>query len=91
MTKGEKWKRFFEHKGWIANDVISAGEGERLIICVCHSEVGGSSKESMIDSALILPEFDILCYETRTGTVFFQWDDILQVKLEVDGKKRGWL
>jgi hypothetical protein len=91
MTKGEKWKRFFEHKGWITDDVISAGEKEKLVICVCSSEATGNSKESMINSAMILPEFDILCYETRTGTVFFQWDDIRQVRLEVDAKKRGWL
>jgi hypothetical protein len=48
-------------------------------------------KEAAIDSALILSEFDILCFETRTGTVFFQWDDILQVRVEIESKKRGWL
>lgn len=91
MTKGEKWKRFFEHKGWITNDVISGGDGEKLAISICQVGVEGGTKEAAIDSALILDEFDILCYETRTGTVFFQWDDILRVRVEIESKKRGWL
>lgn len=91
MTKGEKWKAFFEHKGWIADDVISGGDGEKIIISICQGSLTINQKEAAIESALILKDLDILCYETRTGTVFFQWDDIVQVKLEVDGKKRGWL
>jgi len=90
MTKGEKWKRFFEHRGWINDDVISGKKGEKVIISVCPGG-GPDRKTETIDSALILKDFDILCYETRTGTVFFQWDDITQVKLEEAGKKRGWL
>jgi hypothetical protein len=91
VTKGEKWKRFFEHKGWIADDVISGGKGRKLIISICQGGTSGDRKDEKIESALILKDLDILCYETRTGTVFFQWDDITQVKLEVEGKKRGWL
>lgn len=91
MAKGEKWKRFFEHKGWINNDVISGGEGEKLAIAIRQDGVDRGMKEAAIDSALILGEFDILCFETRTGTVFFQWDDILQVRVEIESKKRGWL
>jgi hypothetical protein len=91
MTKGEKWKNFFEHKGWIVNDVITAGEGEKLVIFVRQGGEAGVSKDTGIDSALLLREFDILCYETRTGTVFFQWDDITHVKLDVESRKRGWL
>jgi hypothetical protein len=91
MTKGESWKRFFEHKGWIADDVISAGQGEKLIISICQGGMTVERGETLIDSALILKDFDLLCHETRTGTIFFHWDDIVQVKLEVEAKKRGWL
>jgi hypothetical protein len=91
MTKGERWKSFFEHKGWIKNDVISGGEGEKLNISICPCRSAPDSMEAMIDSALILKDFDLLCHETRTGTVYFQWDDIVQVKVEIEAKKRGWL
>jgi hypothetical protein len=91
MTKGEKWKNFFEHKGWIVDDVLKGGEGEKLVISIRCGAEAGSTRDTAIDSALLLKELDILCHETRTGTVFFQWDDILSVKLEIEGKKRGWL
>jgi len=91
MTKGECWKCFFEHKGWIANDVISGGQGEKLTISIRHGGMATERENAVIDSALILKDFDLLCHETGTGTVFFHWDDIVQVKLEVDAKKRGWL
>jgi hypothetical protein len=91
MTKGEIWKSFFEHKGWITNDVITGGQGERLTISLSRGSMAAESAEAVIDSALILKDFDLLCHETRTGTVYFQWEDIVQVKLEVEAKKRGWL
>jgi hypothetical protein len=91
MTKGETWRSFLEHKGWIVNDVITGGEAGKVLISVRPGRETGTTDDVAIGPALILREFDILCYETRTGTVFFQWDDITQVKLEVDKKKRGWL
>lgn len=91
MSKADTWKHFFEQKGWIDNDVISGGEGEKLVFCVCNSSAPGGFTESMTEKALVLPGFDILCCETRTGSVFFQWEDIVMVRLEVDHKKKGWL
>jgi hypothetical protein len=61
MTKGECWKRFFEHKGWITDDVISAGKGEKLVISICQSSMTVESGETVVDSALILKDFDLLC------------------------------
>lgn len=91
MTKGEKWKKFFEAKGWLKDDVITAGDNERLKISIRRGNAPDDQRGEPIESALILKDYDILCYETRNGTVFFQWDDILQVKLEEDTKKRKWL
>jgi hypothetical protein len=89
MTRGENWKRFFESKGWIKDDVICCGENESLQISI--RGVGGSDDrvDSVCESALILQDGNILCHESRNGTVFFQWDDIVRVKM-VD-KKKGWL
>jgi hypothetical protein len=91
MTKGEMWRCFLERKGWIVNDVITGGEAGTVLVSIKQSREAGGTDDAAIGPTLILQEFDILCYETRTGTVFFQWDDITQVKLEVDKKKRGWL
>ncbi len=91
MTRGEKWKNFFESMGWINDDVISAGKEGELKISIRKCEGNDSSKSNTINTALIHSDFDILCHETPSGTVFFQWDDILQVKLEVSNKKKGWL
>jgi hypothetical protein len=91
MTRGENWKNFFKSMGWINDDVISAGNEGMLIISIRKCEGYDSGKSDTINTALIHQEFDILCHETPSGTVFFQWDDILQVKLEVSKKKKGWL
>jgi hypothetical protein len=89
--RGERWKKFFNDRGWIKNDVISGGEGEVLKIAIRESAVSEGRKPVIIESALILDDYDILCYESPSGSVFFQWNDILQVKLETEKQKRGWL
>lgn len=91
MTKGEKWKKFFSDKGWLKDDVISAGDNDTLKISIRRGNSLDDQRAEPIESALMLEDYDILCYETRNGTVFFQWDDIMQVKLEEDKKKRKWL
>jgi len=91
MTKGERWKQFFETRGWVKNDVISGSENETLKITL-KSATGTSDKdEATCDRALITPIEGILCHETRTGTVFFQWDDIIMVKVDDATRKKGWL
>jgi len=90
MTRGENWKRFFTSRGWIADNVICGREDETLRISIRGGRDSEDRIDSVCDSALILDDGDILCHETRSGTVFFQWDDILSVKLE-DGKKKRWL
>lgn len=91
MTKGEKWKEFISGMGWIADDVISGRDSGTLKIFIKTNGDPDSRKSMPIEAAMIHKEYDILCYETPSGTVFFQWDDILQIKLEIDKKKRGWL
>lgn len=89
MTRGENWKAFFESKGWIKDDVISGGENDTLKIsirCAGESEDRG---DSVCETALVVNEGEILCHESRSGTIFFQWEDIVRVKLEE--KKRSWL
>ena len=90
MTRGEKWIRLFTDKGWLVDDVISGGEKEKLKISIRSCE-GEGRKATVIDSALVMKDYDILCYESSGGTVFFQWDDIVQVRLEEDSGKKGWL
>ena len=87
MTKGQSWKRFLEEKGWLVNDVIKGLEDEKLSICL-HKGSGGDGSTIVIDSALVMNEHDILCYEKPTGTVFFHWDDIMQISVEYGKKKR---
>ncbi len=89
MTRGETWKRFFESKGWIADDVISGGDNETLEISIRGRDSSDDRADTVCESALILHDGDILCHESRSGTVFFQWDDVVRVKL-VD-KKKSWL
>jgi hypothetical protein len=91
MTRGEIWKQFLANKGLIKDDVISAGEGMSLKIYIRQAGRSEDANDSVCESALIMEEDDVLCHETRTGTVFFQWDDIMRVKLEEDKKKRSWL
>ena len=43
------------------------------------------------DSALVMNELDLLCFEDKSGTVFFDWEDIIQVKLVPAGSHKGWL
>jgi hypothetical protein len=89
VTRGETWRRFFESKGWIADEVVSGGENDTLEISIRGRGDSEDRVEARCESALILHDGDILCHESRTGTIFFQWDDIIRVKL-VD-KKKSWL
>ena len=92
MTKGEKWQKLFNDKGWIKNNVISAGENEAIKIFINFGDVSMEGKNRFIDSAMILDDMNILCYDGPAGTAFFQWDDIVQVLVEEAGrkKKRLW-
>lgn len=90
MTKGEKWRRFFVEQGWLKDDVIRGGENDALeIVLRCG---GGSDRGACrtIDSALVMPEADMLCFEDGPCTVFFHWDDIILVRRQ-EAKKRKWL
>ncbi len=90
-TKGEKWRHLFEAKGWLNADVVRAREGDKLDITI-RGCCGSPDRSSVtIDSALIMPELDMLCYEDTKGTVFFDWEDIIQVRLAPAAKKKGWL
>ena len=51
MTRGEKWKRFFEEKSWIKNDVISGGEDGSLQIVIPRTSCMDDPKFDSIDSA----------------------------------------
>jgi hypothetical protein len=87
MTKGQSWKRFLEDKGWLVNDVIKGQDDEKLCICLQKGS-GGDGTTIVIDTALVMKDYDILCYEKSTGTVFFHWDDIMQISVEFGKKKR---
>jgi len=90
MTSGEKWKRFVEAKGWIKDGVITAGEEGGL--CIGYDAcVGSSGGSASCTTALYMEEFDILCCESPSGTIFFQWDSITFIKLEPAGQKKKWL
>lgn len=91
MTRGERWQKFFESKGWLKGDVISGGDNETLKILVCKTAESDPREYWTFDTALVLEQEGILCSEYRSGTVFFQWEDILQVRLEYDRKKGKWL
>ena len=92
MTKGEKWQKLFNDKGWIQNDVISGGENEELKIFINFGDVSVDGKNRFIDSAMIMDDNDMLCYEGPAGTSFFLWYDIVLVLVEEAGrkKKRLW-
>lgn len=91
MTKGDKWKQLFINKGWLKDDVINGGEGETLRIAIPKPDGRVVGELITIDSALHMPEEDLLCYEDGPSSVIFQWDDIVQVRIEHGGKKRKWL
>ncbi len=91
MTKGEKWRRLFETKGWLNDDVIR-GQGEDRLEITIRGCCGSPERNSVtIDSALIEAELDMLCFEDSKGTVFFDWEDIIQVRLAPAAKEKGWL
>lgn len=91
MTRGDKWKQLFEKKGWLKDDVINGGEGEKLHISIPKPSGKVVGELITIDSALHLPDEDLLCYEEGSSSVIFQWDDIVQVRIEFGGEKRKWL
>jgi hypothetical protein len=91
MTKGEVWKRFFEGKGWLVDDVVRGNDGESIKITIGSSCKSSESGTSTFDAVLIMKEYDVLCGELPAGSVFFQWDDIAHVMVG-EGKKNkgGW-
>jgi hypothetical protein len=91
MSKGDKWKRLFINKGWLKDDVINGGEGETLRIAIPKPDGRVVGELITIDSALHMPDEDVLCYEDGPSSVIFQWDDIVQVRIEHGGKKKKWL
>jgi len=91
MTKGEKWKRLFETKGWINENVVRGNEKFSLNIIIAGSCDSPDRGSVCTDSALIMPELDLLCFEDRQGSVFFDWEDILQVRMVPASKRKGWL
>ena len=91
MTKGEVWKRFFEGKGWLADDVVRGNEGESIKITIGSSCSSHESGTTTFDAVLVLKDYDVLCAELPSGSVFFQWGDIVHVMVgEAKGKKGGW-
>jgi len=91
MTRGERWKRFLEDKGWVENDVIRGKDGETLRITICSCAEPGKTAGTTFDEVLIMPEYDLLCGELPSGSVVFQWDDIAHVRIEAPPKKKGFL
>ncbi|MBU8934150.1 MAG: hypothetical protein KOO62_09095 [candidate division Zixibacteria bacterium] len=91
MTKGEKWRKLFESKGWLNENVIRGQDNDSLDITI-RGCCGSPERNTVtIDSALIMPELDMLCYEDGKGTVYFNWEDIVQVRQMPASKKKGWL
>ena len=91
MTKEAKWRRLFESKGWINDDVIRCKDEGKLRITIAGCGSSPEHHSVITDSAMVLPELDMLCYEDKRGTVFFLWEDIVQVRLEPSAKSKGWL
>lgn len=91
MDKGKNWKEFFTTQGWINNNVIAAGENEEMQIYINMGDVSAINKSNAIDSALIMDKGNILCYEGPKGSVYFQWDDIIQVRVDKVKEKKSWL
>lgn len=87
MNRGDNWKRLLTDKGWLVENIIRGKEGETLRIMIRSS---GQNKLATYDSALIMPEYDMLCVEEADGSILFHWEDIVQIKVEYDKKKRGW-
>jgi len=91
MTRGEKWKQFFAEKGWIKNGIVEGSDSEKIILAVQTAGDAFGRKCAVVEKALVLEDQDILCYECSSGTVYFQWDDIVQVRQEPKAAKKGWL
>jgi len=91
MTKGDRWRELFQSKGWIKDDVVTGGEDFKISMVIAGCCDSPDRCYKRIDSAMLLPGLDILCYEEPKGTVFFQWDDLVQVRLEPSSGKKGWL
>jgi len=91
MTRAERWKRFVTGRGWLNDGIIAGTGGDKLILAVRTPGEGYGAKCAMVEKALVLEDEDILCYECASGTIFFQWDDILQIRHEPVKTKKGWL
>ena len=90
-SKAEKWKRLFESKGWLVNDVVAGREGHKLRITIAGCCDSPERSSMTVDTALVIPELDLLCFDDAGGTVFFDWEDIVQVRLVPPRKRKGWL
>jgi len=90
MTRGERWKHFMESKGWVENDVIRGRDGEILRITINSCAESGKTVGTTFTEVLIMQEYDLLCGELPSGSVVFQWDDILHVRIEAPPKKKGF-
>jgi len=91
MTRGERWKRFIVNRGWLNGDIVEGKENQILKISICCGSSPTDGRLATFERAMVLEDEDILCYESGTGEVFFQWEDIVQIKIEEPRKKRGWL
>jgi len=91
MSKGERWKKFVHGQSWVQNNIVTAGEDKEITIFITLGDITSDRKSTSIDSAMIMDDGDILCYEGPNGTAFFQWDDIIQIKVDQVNKKKGWL
>ncbi len=91
MNSGEKWKQFLVAKGWIKDGVITASdEGELCIGFEASVDASGKGSATCC-TALYMEEYDLLCCESPSGTVFFQWESITFIRLAPAGRKKKWL
>jgi hypothetical protein len=91
MANGDIWRKFFEKRGWIKKDVIAGSGDEVLSISLRCSGAPGNADDYACETALILPDEGLLCHETKTGTVFFQWEDIVTVRVDDKNRRKSWL
>lgn len=91
MTREEKWRKLFESRGWIHDDIVRCGDDGTLKITIVAGHGSPEHHSVTTESAMILPESEMLCCEDKKGTLFFHWEDIVAVRLEPAAKSKGWL
>ncbi len=91
MNREEKWEKFLKEKGWLANDIISGSENEVIRISIRKGFDLDKGKMLVFDTVMVLGDSGILCAEHPQGSIFFQWDDIIQIMVENEKSKKGWL